>query len=598
MKLTEKIKKLFLEAIHEHPFSIILFFIGCVVWSINTGFDYSSEKINYLELVMIIFFGGSLGTLLSEAIHLYRKDFEGYNLKVPVNIAIYGGITLISALCVIPQWLLNNVESWMDKCGDALDGYASLTMYIAIFVIVTVCTLTIYFFYKKSKESFETYVAKAFCGCMKAELLYLIVALGVLLVLAIFDTLIFSGNNFDLIEHVEIIVIGLVQFPCLIIGLTKTEEPLGKFAKGILTYVFTSLTAIAFLIIYIYIFKIIFSLDLPSNEVFEILTWLFFFGVIIWTMAQGCEDENLQKFFRIFPFLFVPCIILQIICVAMRISEYGFTISRYFGLALIIFEIIYYVIYTIKFIRKKDIVSNMLFVIIAASFIVFFVPGLSAESAITNSQKQAINRYLELGNKSNKDVKLRANSAYHTISNSGGLAGYNYLYKTLSKEELEKVKALSNSYGESYDSTTDEYINDVSNDSDTGVIEINVTADNNSSSINLDGYTQLFYPTLVNDQIYLDENSGIDNLEAIMVEMRGEELGTVDLKDTIYKLANLSRESNTYNGPEFDEVISQPIDLSAGGKFIVTNIGIYGTYDNSTKEYRFESISIDGFVLK
>ncbi len=598
MKLTEKIKKLFLEAINEHPFSIILFFIGCVMWSISSGFDYSSEKVNYLELVMLIFFGASLGTLLSEAIHLYRKDFEGYNLKAPVNIAIYGGITLISALCVIPQWLLNNVESWMDKCGDALDGYASLTMYIAIFVIVTICTLTIYFFYKKSGESFETYVAKAFCGCMKAELLYLIVALGVLLVLAIFDTLIFSGNNFDLIEHVEIIVIGLVQFPCLIIGLTKTEEPLGKFAKGILTYVFTSLTAIAFLIIYIYIFKIIFSLDLPSNEVFEILTWLFFFGVIIWTMAQGCEDENLQKFFRLFPFLFVPCIILQIICVAMRISEYGFTINRYFGLALIIFEIIYYVIYTIKFIRKKDIVSNMLFVIIAAAFIVFFVPGLSAESAITNSQKQAINRYLELGNKSNKDVKLRANSAYHTISNSGGLAGYNYLYKTLSKEELEKVIALSNSYGESYDSTTDEYINDVSNDSDTGVIEINVTADNNSSSINLDGYTQLFYPTLVNDQIYLDENSGIDNLEAIMVEMRGEELGTVDLKDTIYKLADLSRESNTYNGPEFDEVISQPIDLSAGGKFIVTNIGIYGTYDNSTKEYRFESISIDGFVLK
>ena len=178
--------------------------------------------------------------------------------------------------------------------------------------MATVIGLTIYFFYKRSKESFEAYLGKAFCGLMKAELVYGIIAIGTALVLWAFDTLIVDIDNLDLFLRIETVLVALVQFPCAIAGLSKTENRLGKFAKVILSYVFTSIEDIAFVIIYIYIIKILITWSFPSNQVFTILTALFSVGVVIWTMAQGCCDEALRKPLKIMPFLFIPFIVLQI----------------------------------------------------------------------------------------------------------------------------------------------------------------------------------------------------------------------------------------------------------------------------------------------
>ena len=133
-----------------------------------------------------------------------------------------------------------------------------------------------------------------------------------------------------------------MQYPCILVGFSKIEDEVSKFEKVMVTYVLPGLLALAYVIIYTYIIKMLVTWSFPKNQVFAILTTLFCFGVCIWTMAQGLYDDNLKKVFTILPLLFIPCIILQIMCLYMRIAPYGLTLQRYAGIAFVFFEIVYF----------------------------------------------------------------------------------------------------------------------------------------------------------------------------------------------------------------------------------------------------------------
>ena len=92
---------------------------------------------------------------------------------------------------------------------------------------------------------------------MKAELVYAIIAIGSALIVFAFDELIFDTYRLNLSERVQILLIGLVQFPCAVMALSRTKDSISQFGKIVLTYVLTILESIAFVIIYVYIIKIL-----------------------------------------------------------------------------------------------------------------------------------------------------------------------------------------------------------------------------------------------------------------------------------------------------------------------------------------------------
>ena len=582
MKIIEKVKGLFKDAIKEHRLSLIVFFIAMLCWAINYDDPFFGLSIPVIGDVLDgsrqVLMGVSFGLLLCEAIHLYKKDDDNYIVKAVPTLAKYTLIVFATAAVVFQNWIVEKIYLHSDVENSML--YREFSSKILFCGLATVFGLTLFFFYKRSKESFETYLAKAFCGIMKAELVYGIIAIGMLLIIWAFDTLIIDTSDIDLIERIEILIVGLVQFPCAVAGLSKTEGSIGKFAKVVLSYVFTIMTAIAFVIIYIYIIKILVTWSFPSNQVFTILASLFCTGVIIWTMAQGCCDEVLVKPLKIMPLLYIPFIVLQIMCLMMRVSELGFTAKRYFGLALIIAEIIYFIIYIIALIKKNNITYLCIFIIIIGSYLVYLVPGVNVDSVVTASQKKAIEAYIS--NMDSSATQKKAGEAFRTIEYEGGFAGQRYL-KTLTKEQKEKIEDYRDD--SSYSSYDDYFY---------------VDAEAKLAPYDIAKYDKLYIIDNTFGSEY-DSDKLDFNLNKIPITSEGNTLGYLDLTDEIALLIKLEKEGEGYNNDKTSKVIAKSFKLSQADYsdsdtiLIIRNLSISGYYNDKST---VDSIRIEGYVLE
>ncbi|SDB43667.1 protein of unknown function [Pseudobutyrivibrio sp. YE44] len=585
MKIIEKVKNIFKDAIREHRCSMIVFLLAMVCLAINYNClfhfgDYEVELIgDTLDFASRALAGTALSVLLCEAIHLYKRDEEGYKWNAGKNLLTYGLIVLAGFLAVLQNWLvIKELCPWIND--DNHYSYVHLSNRVLFCVLVTIVGLTIFYFFKRSGQSFESYLAKAFCGLMKAELVYGIVAIGTLVILWAFDTLIIDTSAIDLIERIEILLIALVQFPCAVSGLSKTEAPLGKFAKVLLSYVFTILTAIAFVIIYIYIIKILVTWTFPSNQVFTILAALFSGGVIVWTMAQGCCDDSMVKPLKVMPLLFLPFIVLQIMCLTMRVQAHGFTDSRYFGLALIVAEIVYFIIYIINLIQKKEIMFFGIFIVVVGSYLVYLVPGINVASVVTTSQAKIIEKYLAKGESASPEEKEAAYSAYFEIETEVGLSPMRYI-ASLSEEQKQQLEEYSKS-NEPASAYKDTFY---------------ISANADVSKYDVEGYNNMYI-------IYRDYESEDDILECeidkVPIYVDENIVGTVDLSEAIDQLLKLEKNGDGYDSEQTSKIINQTFGVkdeqgNVIGQLVIRWINIEGEYSITNK---VTELSIEGYYLE
>ncbi len=574
MSFVKKLKDVFVNAIKEHVISYVMVIIASILWAVSI--DYSSDKgyardtvLPFLYLWILI---TALGILCIESIHQYRKSKDtAYNLKDKKNVILYAVLGIVSVAIGFAFSFFEDIGFEVIEDSFLYEFIPKITI---CYAVAAFC-FTIYFFYKTNEDTTEGYMAKAFCGLMKAELVYMIISLGVLLIIGIFNALIFNTGEWEVIERVEALVVGLVEYPCVLVGLSKSKEQISKFGKIVLSYVFTGLLAVAILIIYAYIIKIIVTFTLPSNEVFGILTALFVGGVIIWTMAQGCCDEQMKKPLSIMPFLFMPFIILQVICIFMRVIDYGLTPSRYMGIAMIIFELIYFGLYIYKFIKKKDLIYNVLFVVIAAAILILIFPVINMESAITLSQKGKIEKYLANKEDAPDYVMQDAYEAYRTIKNDGGLAGSRYIDKHLNEEDIAVLKEYSGQSDYGYQDSDYFYI----------------SAQNANSRFDIKGHEELYRVNTYVSRNY-DDPDLYDGLKKVpLYDSDGEEVAVVDFSE----LASKMMEIDKAEGDEFNDVISDGVKLSGGGILYITYMNIDGDYSRPDE---IESIDIEGFLVK
>ena len=576
MKFLGKIKSIFKEVVNEHRYSFGAFMLSMILWAITAGDNPAGDVLysifDFLKTIEWLLFSVSFGLLLCESIHLYKKDTDSsYDPKSKKVLGLRIAIIATTFLSALQYRILDEyIPESVFKVGYE-DVILDLSRNILFFVGIAVIGLIIYFFYKRSGECSETYVAKAFCGLMKAELVYGIIALGALLIIWAFDTLIFDTFFMDLTLRVEILLLGLVEFPCVVVGLSKTEGEISKFGRIVLSYIFTGIIAVAFAVIYVYIIKIFVTWTFPSNEVFPILTALFVCGLFAWTMAFGCCDEGMKRVISILPFLFIPFIILQIMCLYMRVRDYGLTSSRYFGIIVIVFEIIYFVIYTLRFIRKKDYIFTLIFIVIAGVFIVLFMPGINVYSAVTMSQKGKIIAYLEQGNNTSDAIKKDAHEAYKVLDREGGFSGRLFIDDKLSKDQMSDL--TNNDYHDDAERT---YIN----------------VYNDMYSIDVTGFTRL---SIVETD--LTDWAGITDIDNIPIYLRDDESEPVDYVDFCDIVDTLKEyEKRNVAQTEKEKVIQKKITTKNGKTLVLTKVNIFGFTENGEMDIR--SFEIRGYLLE
>ena len=448
MKLKEKIVgvlQTFKKSIGKFPLTIISAIVLTVIYTICLD-NYSIETTTLTNIsLFIVIFASS--TFLIETV---------LETKIKKKIIYY----IIAAIWATVLTYAVNIEEGLLGMSNTI-FLIKIERFIICYLIATI-VLAIYYNYKNLNKTFEQYVTSTFVTIFKTSLIYGILAIGIAMITAVFVYLILDGESYILVARMEILLFGVYYIPTVLYSFYDQEEEIGKFAKIVIKYVLGTLVIVAFAIIYMYIIKIIFLRDMPSNLIFRILSALFIIGLPVWTMILSFkEDTTLDKINRKLPLLFIPFIILQIYSIGTRILSNGITELRYLCLMLIIFEIVYIIIY----LTKKEKVSRILLVFLALTVISTIAPYINMFTISNLSQYNNLKIYKQKTEYSEEE-KTKIYGAYNYLRYSS-IEGKKYIENYLTKDDEELIKKLKNSGTKKSDNGKNIYV-----DKDINYIEV------------------------------------------------------------------------------------------------------------------------------
>ena len=308
---------------------------------------------------------------------------------------------------------------------------------LTLHLVILFC-LTIKHMFIRLEEDFEAYVSKSLLELIKATVIYGLFAIGLGIIISIFNELIFDTDDF--VWQLELFLAGGIYTPMCIKSIARKNEEPGKFARVCFLYVLQPMLLISFVIIYIYIIKLIILKEILSNSIFGILAFLFCSGAFIWTVVHTMKQKEgfFSKLTTILPYIFIPFLILQCWAISLRINDYGITPERYFCIVLLIAEITYFILYVLHQKGHKRSISNMLFFIMIMTFIITFVPGINIEDAVIGSQIKRIRIMLE-----NPDEYGSSLSSAYGVVYRTGYKGKDKLEETFTESEIETMKQNS-----------------------------------------------------------------------------------------------------------------------------------------------------------
>ncbi len=438
--LKEKIKKLLsglADVFRDYPLTMAMILVAALSSAILLHIDHKDSMKEYCEMVMQFAFWMAAQCFVIEEI--FRKKL------IPKICGIVFAILYASAFDYI------NFTKKVTVFGINLEIIKEIHLKVCVVYGVLLFAAVIFHLFKRLKEDFEAYCTGSFLTLLKSYVIYGLFAAGLAVILYIFNELIFDTG--DLIECSEAFLATGFIAAMTIRALSSEHEKPGRFARICVMYALLPMLLIAFAIIYIYMIKIFVLNEIPSNSVFRILSGLFSVGVPIWTMAHvmGNDVKGLKKISFIVPYVFIPFIFLQCWSLGIRIKQYGLTESRYSGIILIIVEVLYFIVYTIGRIIKKDLIFIMLFVLMILAPVCAFVPHICYDDAVIDSQMKRIKNIISMENISPSDGRQLI-SAYNEIKNTG-YKGKKTAETAFSESEKKIIQEHRNDPDYSYSST-------------------------------------------------------------------------------------------------------------------------------------------------
>lgn len=536
----------------DYPVTLVAIVLLALVGAIIIE-DYDGDAFRIIAEFLLVFIPGAL---FSE--QLLGKKIQ--SIKWPFFVAI--AVNILIALFF--TWEFELDEPWFFG-ADYEKASMQLTLILAFIILVeSMCSL--YSMYRISKVKFDQFCLNAFTELFKTSVIYSVFAVGFLIIVEIFNVLIFDTDEF--VVRIEIFLLGSVLAPLAIKAVSSVKAEATKFAKVMVLYVLTPLLTLAYVVIYIYIVKLIITLTLPSNQVFNIVAFLFSIGMPIWTMSQFFKDTFIGKISKMMPYAFIPLMILQLLCMIIRISDYGITESRYFGMLLIIFELIYLVLYLMQHIKNKEYVRYSFLIVPVLHFFGTLAPGINAYEVSVRSQAKIFSDIYNRDHDSlTKDEKNIAYSAYWEISRTGW-QGEEYIAQHYNDKKVKREIDDWYQHGD-YTYRRTEYINYYTDHNDYDISE---------------------YSHLYCDYVgYDDDMKDIDDFSSVVLRnSRIEELPEleVDISDYISELIDF------YEDKGFGSNYLDKNDIVKVGKYtlIVKRVSLDYSYSGEVESF---NISVD-----
>lgn len=552
LKLKESCWKL-IGVFKEYPFTLGSLVICGFFMSLYNGFKGINSTVETVSATLAFF---ALEAFFIEE-WLRNKKILQYILYIPSIFIAY-----------LFKMLMFDEEASFFGMGYKKAQYVFGKYYLAL-IIVLAC-LIIYHICKRHEEGFEKYCIKTFFALLRTTVVYGIFAIGIAIIILIFNELIYDTDGF--LGRLEIFLAAGIYLPAIVLALTDKKEDVSKFARGCVLYALEPLLAVSYLIIYIYIIKIFVTNDVPSNSVFTIMTLLFALGMPIWTMALGLEDNGIfGKMAKYLPFSYLPFIILQGWSIGVRIGECGVTTQRYYGVVLIVLELIYFGVYIYEYIKKKEYISFILPVIGVVAIVTLIVPVINYEDVSINSQLKRLSKFTVDESLIKSSRAAEAHSIYVTIKDFE-FKGEERLQAEYNAHQIN-VLSRCKGYGES-DSTY-----------------VYVADSRKMLQLDVSDYSKL-------SEIYFeadDSYDSVEDFEYVNILDResdvSEGLYVVNLKEYVQKFTDNYDDTNSYTYSIDDEGI---INLDDNADLYICRVMI--RFDKYNKEIkRFE---IKGYLLE
>lgn len=549
MKKISNLFKMLKKSIEKFPLTIIGIFILTVISAINLDNDFISITVFENILVFITIFAST--TFLIET--LLENKIKSRILYYVIS-AFWAGI-LTFPMNIKQGFLGMSNEVFLFRMGRFIICY-----------LIAIIALSIYYNYKRSNKKFEEYLTSTFVNIFKTSLIYAILAIGIAIITLIFIYLILDGEDYDLVARVEILLLGIYYAPTVLYSFCDKKEEIGKFSKIVIKYVLDTLVMIAFVIIYMYIIKIIILRDIPSNQIFRILSALFIIGLPIWTMNLSLDEGKIfDKINKKLPLLFIPFIILQIYAVGVRINANGFTEPRYLCLMLIIFEIIY----TIVYVKNKQKVGNMILVFILLTVISTIVPYINMFTISNLSQYNNLKIYKQK-TEYTEDEKSKIYGAYYYLQHS--VEGEKYIDSYLTEEEISQIIEFQYDTNMKKNTTRNIYLNKY------------------MDYIDVEGYKKLYEVTAYNYMRNKNEERVYEVFSSLTFVTEEQNYNIIiNIMPLVNEYINMDEQDiDTY----FQE--NNEFEIDSNRKIILTKFFVeYDEYTNVVSYY-----NIDGYLLE
>ena len=324
-----------------------------------------------------------------------------------------------------------------------LIGYSIVAFLIGLFKVI-----------KNSGLELSKYCTRSFKNLFGTGVIYGILVVGFILIMTIAISLLTPGKDYEPVMRAQIAIFGLFLVPATLLSITNTEG--SKFIEAVISFVLLPLTALATIIIYIYMLKILALRQIPQNSIYKIIAGLFVVAFPVWVMTYEYKQKNkfVEVFSKIMPIAFIPLIGLQVYSIGARIGENGITPVRYMGVMFIIFEIIAIVL---SIVNKRKYLTNALLVAAVLMAISTILPVVNMEEISNYNQASRLKNAWREGESFtslSSEEKATASSAYRYLLRQEN--SEKYLPKYLDKEELtEKLIEHYSPYGDE-DETYDE----------------------------------------------------------------------------------------------------------------------------------------------
>ena len=446
----------------DYPVTLVAIILAALFGAIIIGIDNGNVE-DALEKMAYCF-------MFASAQHIFYEEI--FKDKWPVRI---GGYIASAAVSIFMVYYIINTESDI-LFGMKSDSAIEIATRVFFVYLMTIDAVTVWHMFTRLEDDFEEYCTKAFLGLFKATVVYSLFAIGLALIVWIINELLFDTHDF--LGQIELFLAGGIYVPMCLRAISAKGEKPGKFGKLCIVYILQSMLLIAFAVIYIYIVKIFVTDTVPSNQVFNILAWLFALGMPIWTMVHGINEEDgfLYKVATFVPYAFIPFIFLQCWSMGIRIKEYGVTESRYMAVVLIIGEVIYFALYAIHHKGNKRAISYILFAFIAFSFFGLLIPGTSYDDVVIRSQSK---RLVAMIDKNDERLQRAVKSAYREIMNVS-YKGPGAIDKILTESQKEAIEDYDIGYYDYMNKIYLRYYGDLNNVDISGydtISEINASED-------------------------------------------------------------------------------------------------------------------------